>query len=60
MVGQVAHLEVELRSKGGIVSRWTKVTDDGFLGQERSRTEMRQERESEREKERNNSRVAET
>jgi hypothetical protein len=58
VVGQVAHLEVELRSKGGIVSRWNKVTDNAFLGQERSRTEMR--REGEREKERKSSRVADT
>jgi len=52
----VAHLEVELRSKCGIVSRWNKVTDSGFLGQERSRSEMKRERE----KERINSKVAET
>jgi hypothetical protein len=51
VAGQVAHLEVELRSKGGIVSRWHKVTDNGFLGQERSRTEMRREREGEEEEE---------
>jgi len=38
VVGQVAHLEAELRSKGGIESSWKKITDDGFLGQERSRT----------------------
>jgi hypothetical protein len=56
VVGQVAHLEAELRSKGGIVSRWDKVTNNGFLGQERSRTEMRRERE--REKERKSSRAA--
>jgi hypothetical protein len=52
----VAHLEAELKSKGGIVSRWDKVTNNGFLGQERSRTEMRRERE--REKERKSSRAA--
>jgi hypothetical protein len=45
VVGQVAHLEVGSRSKDGIVWRWNKVTDGGFLlGQERSRMEMRQER----------------
>jgi hypothetical protein len=49
----VAHPEVELRSKGGTVSRWNKVIDNGFLDRQRSRKEMR--REMERERERKNS-----
>ena len=51
VVGQVAHLEVELRSKGGIVSRWNKVTNKAFLGQERSRRDMKREEEQEEEEE---------